>query len=364
DHDVGVDWPVGYDVLEPYFVRVEAMMEVAGGDDDAVFPRSAPLPHPPHRATRAERRLMAHDRRWVPMPTARSNGGSRPTCCATGACNLCPIDAKFTVLNGRHLFEDEGFAVLLDTEARRVDTEAGRASGLEVRGPGGEAAVIAAPVVALGANAMSNAAILLRSGIREDLAGRGLHEQASQFAWIDIPFDNYYGGTSITGLGYGLYDGDFRGEAASVLIESWNAPPSLRLERGKWLQRLKLKLIAEDLPDPENRVVLENDEIKVIWNGHSDYAYRGLARARDVLSDQLPFEHEIQRFSDFEPTEAHIQGGTPMGDDPATSVVDSFGAVHGVGGLHCLGAGVFPTCSAANPTLTLSALSLRAGESL
>ncbi|MEO1471796.1 MAG: hypothetical protein AAFV86_22390, partial [Pseudomonadota bacterium] len=32
DHGVGVDWPVGYDVLEPYFVRVEAMMEVAGGD--------------------------------------------------------------------------------------------------------------------------------------------------------------------------------------------------------------------------------------------------------------------------------------------------------------------------------------------
>ncbi|MEL6291579.1 MAG: hypothetical protein AAFQ44_07285, partial [Pseudomonadota bacterium] len=37
---------------------------------------------------------------------------------------------------------------------------------------------------------------------------------------------------------------EFRREAASVLIESWNSPPSLRLERGKWLQRLKLKLVA------------------------------------------------------------------------------------------------------------------------
>lgn len=360
-YGVGVDWPISYAELEDDFVVVEEMMEIAGGNDEAVFPRSRPLPYPPHIGSRADRRLAAHSPLWVPMPTAQGNGGSRQ-CCATGACNLCPVDAKFTILNGIDLLWEDGFACLLGTEARRVITEGGRAAALEVRGPSGEEAEIRGDLIGLGANAISNAAVLLRSGVREDLVGRGLHEQTSQRVWMNIPFDNYYGGTSITGLGYGLYDGDFRKEAGSVLIESWNSPPSLRIERGKWLQRLKLNLIVEDLPRPENRVVLEDDEAKVIWKGHSDYAYAGLARARDKISDLIPFEHEIAGFADFAPTESHIQGGAPMGADPKTSVVEADCAVHGVAGLYALGSGAFPTCSAANPTLTLSALALRAGR--
>lgn len=363
-YGVAADWPLSYDDLEPYLTKVEDIMEIAGGNDDAVFPRSRPPPHPPHKGSRADRRLAAADPLWIAMPTARSNGGSRARCCATGACNLCPVDAKFTILNGLDRLWDESFACVTGTEARRVALAGGRAAGLEAVGPDGAMGELRAGVVGLGANAISNAAILLRSGVRPDLAGRGLHEQASQFVWVDIPFDNYYGGTSITGLGYGLYDGAFRSEAGAVLIESWNAPPSLRLEPGLWLQRLKLKLIVEDLPRPENRVTLEADEAKVIWEGHSGYAYAGLARAREAISGLLPFAHEIVRFSDFEPTEAHVQGGAPMGRDPAISVVDADCAAHGVPGLYCLGAGSFPTCSAANPTITLAALSLRAGERL
>lgn len=362
-YGVGVDWPVSYEDLEEDFTAVETAMEIAGGNDDAVFPRSRPLPFPPHKGSRADRRLMAESPLWIPMPTSRGNGGSRQ-CCATGTCNLCPVDAKFTILNGLDRLVEDGFACVLGAEVREVTLEGGRAAGVTTRGPNGKEAEIRADLVGLGANAISNAAILLRSDIRADLAGQGLHEQASQTVWIDIPFDNYFGGTSITGLGFGLYDGDFRSEAGSVLIESWNAPPALRLEPGNWLKRLRLKLVAEDLPRAENRVVLDDGEAKVIWEGHSDYAYAGLARGRERLSSLLPFEHDIVRFSDFAPTESHIQGGTPMGDDPATAVLDADCAVHGVPGLYCLGAGAFPTCSAANPTITLSALSHRAGRRL
>ncbi|MEL7453612.1 MAG: GMC oxidoreductase [Pseudomonadota bacterium] len=364
-YGVGADWPLSYAALEPYMAEAEEIMQIAGGGSDAFLPRSRPYPLPPHAPTRAEKVLMEHDPSWVPMPTARaSRAGKRSACCATGACNLCPVDAKFTILNGMADFADPGFAYVTGAEVRTVVTEAGAAKGVTVRTPDGAEMELKADFVGLAANAISNAAILLRSGLGGGLVGQGLHEQAGQFVWFNIPFDNYYGGTSITGAGYGLYDGDFRREAASVFIESWNAPPALRLERDKWLQRLRIKLVAEDLPLSENRVVLEGGEAKVVWVGHSDYAYAGLARARDQISGLLPFEHEVTRFGDFEPTESHIQGGTPMAATPAEGVVDRDCRVFGVKGLACLGSGVFPACAAANPTLTLSAVSLRAGETL
>lgn len=362
-YGVAADWPFGYETLEPFLAEAEEIMEIAGGGSEHVLPRSRPYPHPPHVPTRAERRLMEADPGWVPMPTARANGGSRSTCCAAGACSLCPVDAKFTILNGQDAFADPGLALLVEAECRRVETEAGRATGIVVRGPSGRETRLRGDLVGLGANPIGTSAVLLRSGIGGARVGQGIHEQAGQFAWIDIPFDNYYGGTSCTGMGYAFYDGPWRSEAASVLLESWNAPPSLRMERGRWLQRLKLKLVAEDIPLPENRIVLEEDEPVIEWTGHSAFTEAGLARARDGVPALVPFAENVT-FGDQEPTEAHIIGGTPMGASPDAGVVDAGGRLFDVPNVLCLGASAFPTGAAANPTLTLSALSLYFGSRL
>jgi choline dehydrogenase-like flavoprotein len=53
-----------------------------------------------------------------------------------------------------------------------------------------------------------------------------------------------------------------------------------------------------------------------------------------------------------------------MGSDPALSVVDDGLRLHEASNVVALGAGCFPTSSASNPTLTLSALALRAGRML
>ncbi|MFQ6550861.1 GMC oxidoreductase [Aestuariibius insulae] len=363
-YGIAQDWPISYDTLEPYLLRTEEIMEIAGDSETSFTPRSAPYPYPAPILSRADRKLGEGNLGWQAMPSARSNGGRRPTCCASGACTLCPVDAKFTILNALEEMTDDGFHLLTDTELRTVETSAGEATGALVRTGDGAEHRIDADLVALAANPIGTSAILLRSELGGEHVGKGIHEQVGQFAWLDIPFDNYYGGSSFTGLGYGFYDGPFRSEAASVLIESWNAPPSLRLEPGKWLQRLKLKFVAEDLPQDRNRIILENDEPTLVWHGHTDYALAGLARAVDNLSDIIPFDYEVSRIGDLEPTEAHVIGGTPMGKDPVTSVVDPLGRVHGISNLLCLGASTFPTGAAANPTLTLSALSLRSGDLL
>ena len=60
----------------------------------------------------------------------------------------------------------------------------------------------------------------------------------------------------------------------------------------------------------------------------------------------------------------HAMGGTCMGSDPRTSVVDTEMTVHGVENLSIAGASTFPDGGAQLPTLTMMALSLRLAERL
>jgi choline dehydrogenase-like flavoprotein len=60
----------------------------------------------------------------------------------------------------------------------------------------------------------------------------------------------------------------------------------------------------------------------------------------------------------------HQMGTTRMSDVPNKGVVDKDGRVHGVENLYVAGSSVFPTSGAANPTLTIVALTIRMGDTL
>jgi choline dehydrogenase-like flavoprotein len=59
---------------------------------------------------------------------------------------------------------------------------------------------------------------------------------------------------------------------------------------------------------------------------------------------------------------AHLMGGCRMGTDPATSVTDAWGQVHGVPWLFVADASLFPMCSEINPYITIMALADRVAE--
>ena len=359
---VAQDWPVTYDELEPLYGEVEEIMDVCGGGSDAQIPRSRPFPSPPMRPSRSDVALRKHRADWWAQPTARSNGTRRPKCCGNGVCAICPIDAKFTIVNTLGTFERPNVRVLLRAEVRALHRSAGRVAEAEVRDPDGRVGRIRGGVFALGANALFNTAILLRSGFQNPALGRYLHEQASQVLLIDTAIENYLGQTSVTGHGYGFYAGEHRRERAAVMIENWNSPAFVRPEPGKWTQRLAMKLLAEDLPREDNRVVLEDGEPMIEWRGHDPYAFAGLAWAEAHLGELLPTPIEGIERAPFTTTEAHIQGTHRMAATPDLGVVDGLHRCFEADNVLALGGGAFPSCSPANPSLTISVLAMRAGR--
>jgi choline dehydrogenase-like flavoprotein len=359
-YGAGDDWPITYDELEPWLEAAEQIMAISGGT--APYPRRIPHPQPPHRLSDPDRTLAAaYPGLYVPQPTARARlpTGSRGACCANGVCGLCPVDAKFTIENGMaSAYADPRVTVSTGTLVRSVDTSAGRATGVVLD----NGAIERGDLVALGAGALFNAAILLGSSLPHRLLGRRLFEQVSVSAFVELDgIDNFQGSTVITGQGYMLYDGEHRRERGACLIESWNRPDELRWEQGRERQLLQLKCIVEDLPQERNRVTLGPDGLPVLeFHDYSTYAQKTMAALPSDLERvlaPLPVERIVVAETPA-PTEGHILGTVVMGNDPATSVVDRFMVHHAVRNLLVLGGSAFPTGSPTHPTLTIAALSM------
>ncbi|MEL6419987.1 MAG: GMC family oxidoreductase [Pseudomonadota bacterium] len=366
-YGVADDWPITYEDLAPYYTQAEEVMAISGPANPP-YPMDAPYPDEAHAFSAVDRRLAdAYGDLYVAQATARSRSGtaSRSSCCANALCSLCPVDAKFTISNGfDHVYADSRVTVLTDAMAVEIITEASTATGVRYR-TGSTEHEVNGDIVALGANAIFNAHLLLRSGYDDPALGHYLHEQAAVEATVNLDgLKNFDGSTVITGQGYMFYDGPHRDRRSAALLEGWNrARP--RLDNGRWSEVARFKLIFEDLPLYENRVEIspsDPDRPVAITERRSEQLETGLAEAEALyqeLFSHLPAEdYRLHHTSD----EAHILGTARMGLDPETSVVDPELIHHRVRNLFVLGGSSFVTGSPSNPTLTLAALSLRSAD--
>ena len=125
-------------------------------------------------------------------------------------------------------------------------------------------------------------------------------------------------------------------------------------------------MVGEVLPNPNNRVTLTDEK--------DEY---GLPRAKVTFSygenDQKLIKHAVSTMSSIleaesgkvefvVPDTAHMMGGCRMGDNPADSVVNSYGQSHDIPNLFVCDASIFVTSGAGNPTNTVMSLALRTAD--
>lgn len=371
-HGLGEDWPFDYSVLEPYLVEAEHIMGISG-EESSDYPRSAPYSMPAHKLNAFDRLLIEkYGDQHIPMPSARASqpSSSRPQCCNNGVCSICPIGAKFQVdLHMRDIYDDPRVTLKLEHEVTNLVVE-NRSIKQVVCKNGDREFSFNSDFVALGAHGIMSPYILLNSGINDYAVGKFLSEQHSVDVRVNLAgVDNYDGGQRVTGYGSMFLNEANRNKIAGCAIENYNIP-WLRAEFGKWRQVAFIKFVFEDLPSEENKVTLGNNGKPNVEHAKlSDYVLGGirdLDRRVNLLLQDLPVEdYHIEELDQNRlGGSAHIQGTTRMGLNPETSVIDAGLIHHRIRNLAVLGSGAFPTCPTANPTLILSALSIKSAREL
>ena len=147
-------------------------------------------------------------------------------------------------------------------------------------------------------------------------------------------------------------------------------------------KEFKLFTRMEQSPNPNSRIQLddERDELGVPranldWQ-LSDIDKRSIRKLHEVIGEEVG-RSELGRVrlmdwlqeenSEWPSTLGggwHHMGTTRMSDDPKEGVVDANCKVFGIQNLYMAGSSCFPTSGAANPTLTLLALTFRLSEHL
>jgi choline dehydrogenase-like flavoprotein len=130
---------------------------------------------------------------------------------------------------------------------------------------------------------------------------------------------------------------------------------------------------TEDLPEEHNRVTLSSTLFDSDGLPAPKVEYRISDNTRKLLKFTVERMVEAHRAAGathvitqelWIDQPGHLLGTARMGDDPATSVVDSYGRAHDVDNLYIADGSIFVTSGSANPTCTISALALRVGKKI
>jgi choline dehydrogenase-like flavoprotein len=413
NYGVGVDWPLQYIDIEPWYVEAENALGVAGpSDEDWGSPRSAGYPMPMVAPTYLDqviaRACAQIGLSMAPFPQARNTIGrdGRPPCCGNASCvPLCPIGAKYDA--GVHVAKAEAAGARIEALAIAhriiVDTD-GNVSAVRFLRPDGTVHEARGRVFVIAAHTIESAKLLLMSrdnahpsGVANssDQVGRNLLTQldAGMIGLTKDPIYPYRGPVSTSGI-KDLRDGSFRGEfgacAMSPSNEGWTraigpmkvaSTLAAKGVRGAALgkavsdhisRELAIGPSVEVLPDADNRVTLALDQRDPlglprprIHFKFGAYELEGMKVGMAHVGALMKVLGATNVLSQGPVTDGAVMGGTcRMGSDPKTSVVDRNLRAHDHRNLFIVGSAAFPTISSSPPTLTIAAFALRAAEQI
>jgi choline dehydrogenase-like flavoprotein len=406
-YGVGADWPLTYDDLEPWYGLAEHEMGVAGdSENDHGSPRSGPYPMPALPLSTGDELFKTAAAKLgydvVATPQARNSVdgyGGRSICCGNGTCiPICPVQAKYDATVHVALAEAHGAEVIDNATVFNIEVGAeGLVTAVHYRTPDRQDHAITGKAYLIAANGIETPKLLLIStgeqtpnGVANssDQVGRNLsdHPATLTLATLPEPYAGGRGPLQLAGID-STREGDGRGERSAFRFEVFNDTGNpLNIARdlitqgmsGKELfesiraiapYQVGVASLSEQLPDPENRVVPDLDQLdalgiprpKLVYS-HADYSLDGLQEARAFHHELLESMGGTNLWDSGIYGVGHLMGTCRMGEDPATSVTDATGRTHDHPNLYLAGSSLFPTSGTANPTLTLAALALRTAD--
>ncbi len=401
---VGVDWPIDYDIIRPYYEQLEIEMPVAG---PAYYPWGHPHgyaygPHPMGGVGNAL--IKGCTALNIPVsiggPVAILSGshGDRPHCIYRGFCiQGCKVGAKASTLV-THVPDavKSGAEVRDHSMVSRVELgKNNRVTGVHYFDRHGNTHFQRAKAVIISGYAIETPRLLLNSacpGYEDGLAnssgtvGRYLMAQAGNVVLgrFDQPV-RMYKAPPAHALTEEFYETDPRNDfARGFAIQTVGPLPiafgkqmlaskkawgwGMRREMMDYNHWAAFGLLGEILPWADNRVTLAEEKdrfglpVAYINFDLYDNDHKLIKAAKNKTMEVMSAAGATEVVQ--EARYAHLVGAARMGSDPQTSVVDKFGRTHDIANLFVCDGSILPTQGSANPGLTIQALAARTADYL
>jgi len=343
----------------------------------------------------------------------------RPGCSYCGFCQAfgCHIGAKSSILVTKLPEADAtgNFKLITGAMCYRVNSDnSGRVTGVAYAGPDGSDNTIEAEVVILAPFIYDNTRLLLLSktakfpnGLANSSGQVGKHLMAHigtrVFATFDDQFVNIYMGPSAqkhslddfnadnfdhTGLGFirgaqiSVSPVDLEGGPIGAAM-SMSPPPgtprwgaAYRDFLAKYFARhAAIVAQTENLPYSNQTIDLDPNvrdqwglpapRLTYDWRRPNELArVEFLAQKLEEIGRAMGATRVWRSSLGAGMPGAHHEGGTRMGSDPKTSVVNRYGQSWDIPNLFVIGSSTFPTMSGFNPTLTIQALAYMSADAI
>lgn len=385
------DWPITYKDLEPYFTEAEDLFHVSGDINQrfsSLGRRDQAYKGSPQELSQINRRISKkwnqHHLEHFQLPQA-INFSKCLNCvkCAGFYCSTNARRSSYTASAEPHV-ESGRLSLLQGREATRLNFQGRTVTSVDVRS-GHEKSTkrLTARVFILAAGAIHSPRLLHQSGFLDPshmlgrnymyhlgvlaVAGYRRRTEASERNIKQLGSANFYDGAKTFPHKLGL--------AQAIPIpgpETLRAQMGIRFPRSlvnKFINHLvSFGLIIEDLPQVQNRIILENCNRPKIRHQFHPYDVFRAQGAKTILKNALKITKPLFSSSFdalYQPDFISHQVGTcRFGKNPKTSTLNEDCRLHGVNNAYVVDGSFMPTSLGVGPGLTIAANALRVADKI